>query len=197
MLIVDTETTGLDPKKHSIVSIGAVDFFHPENTFYVECKPWHGAEYQTEALAINGFTKEELEDPKRKTLYEAMNEFIAWTNKAEDKTLGGHNFASDIAFLRSAVDVYNINWSPGRRVVDTHSLCYSHHLKRGISPPLKDGRTDLSFDKVLVYVGLPEEPKPHNALTGAKMAAEVFSRLIYRKALYHEFEQFAVPEYLK
>ena len=197
MIIVDTETTGLDPKKHSIVSIGAVDFAHPENTFYVECKPFNGAEYQAEALVINGFTKEELEDPKRKTLYEALNEFIAWTNTAEDRTLAGHNFTFDLAFLRAAMEIYNINWSPGKRIVDTHSICYAHHLKRGITPPMKDGRTDLSFDKVLVYVGLSAEPKPHGALTGAKMAAEAFSRFIYGKPLYHEFEQFAIPEYLK
>jgi hypothetical protein len=62
---------------------------------------------------------------------------------------------------------------------------------------MKDSRTDLSFDKVLTYVGLSAEPKPHGALTGAKMAAEAFSRFIYGKPLYSEFEQFAVPDYLR
>ena len=36
MIIVDVETTGIDPEKHSIVSIGAVDFSNPSNEFYMK-----------------------------------------------------------------------------------------------------------------------------------------------------------------
>ena len=41
--------------------------------------------------------------------------------------------------------------------------------------------------------GIPEEPQPHNALTGAKSHAEVISRLLYDKKLLPEFELFAIP----
>ena len=48
MIIIDVETTGLDPKKYSIVSIGAVDFKKPMRTFYEECRIWDGAEVSEE-----------------------------------------------------------------------------------------------------------------------------------------------------
>ncbi|MEM3431284.1 MAG: 3'-5' exonuclease [Candidatus Micrarchaeia archaeon] len=197
MLIVDLETTGVNPKKNSIVSIGAIDFLHPERTFYEECRPWNGAEIDDDALAVNGFTKEQILDEDRKTLYEAMNNFLKWVSESENQTLGGHNFGFDWAFLKETAEIYNLSWKPHRRIVDLHSVCYTHHLKRGIIPPLKDNRTDLSFNKVLNYVGLPDEPVPHNALFGAKAAAEAFSRLLYGKSLLDEFKKHPLPDYLK
>ena len=38
MIILDIETTGVNPEKHAIVSVGAVDFLNPSRTFYEECK---------------------------------------------------------------------------------------------------------------------------------------------------------------
>jgi DNA polymerase III epsilon subunit-like protein len=38
MIVFDIETTGFDADKCAIVSIGALDFFNPENTFYQEAK---------------------------------------------------------------------------------------------------------------------------------------------------------------
>jgi len=43
------------------------------------------------------------------------------------------------------------------------------------------------------YVGIPAEPKPHNALRGAKWEAEVFMRLLYNKNLFPEFKEFEIP----
>ena len=44
MIVIDIETTGLDPRKHSIVSIGAIDLSNPKRQFYVENQIWEGAE---------------------------------------------------------------------------------------------------------------------------------------------------------
>ena len=197
MLIVDLETTGVDPSKNSIVSFGAIDFLHPERTFYVECRPWNGAIIDPDALEVNGFTQEQIMDENKKTLYEAMNEFITWVGQSERQTLAGHNFGFDWAFLKATADIYNMSWKPHKRIVDLHSICYIDFLKRHEEPPLKDKRTDLSFNKVLNYVGLPDEPKPHNALFGAKAAAESFSRIIYGKLLLEEFKQYPLTDYLK
>lgn len=38
----------------------------------------------------------------------------------------------------------------------------------GEKPPIKDGTSDLNLDRILNYVDLPSEPRPHNALIGAK-----------------------------
>jgi len=65
MIVVDVETSGLDPQKHPIVSLSALDFSHSENKFYEECRIFKGAEIAQEALLINGFSEEELRSPSR------------------------------------------------------------------------------------------------------------------------------------
>src|SRR3989344_2790182 len=62
MIIVDTETTGVDSKLCSLLSVGAVDFDNPTNQFYIECFAFSGAHIEKEALAVNGFRMEEIID---------------------------------------------------------------------------------------------------------------------------------------
>lgn len=198
MIVVDVETTGVDFKKHSIVSIGAIDFSNPLNNFYQENKIWFGAEVDTIALQINGFTEEQITDLNKKTLKENITDFIEWSKSIGDVTLAGENVARfDAMFLKDSADRYGIEFSFGIRSVDLHALSYANHLEKGIEIPLNKNRTNISSDTTFIYVGLPEEPKPHNALTGAKMEAEAFSRLIYGKILFKEFQKYPLPQYLR
>lgn len=73
------------------------------------------------------------------------------------------------------------------RLVDLHTICYSHLLQRGLTPKFDDSGSKMNTDKILAFVGLPAEPKPHNALTGAKIEAEAISRFLYGKPLLEEF----------
>ena len=196
MIVVDVETTGLDPRKHSIVSIGAVDFSNPENRFYQECRIWDGAKVAQEALEVNGFSEEEIRDPNKKTLEEVIEGFFRWVEKVQEKTIAGQDPSFDKGFLKASAERYGIEWKLGHRTVDLHSICYFHHLKRGLTLPTKEGRAALNLDKILNYVGLPDEPKPHNALTGAKVEAEAFSRFVFGKPLLEEFKKFPTPDYL-
>ncbi len=196
MIIVDVETTGLNPKKHSIVSIGAIDFANSKNQFYQECRIWDDAEISKEALEINGFSEEEIKSPDKKSLEEVIKDFLKWIMNIEERTLAGENPSFDRDFLKDSMERYNIDWQLGHRTIDLHSLCYSHYLKHCLIPPLKDKRTNLNTDTILKYTGLPAEPKPHKSLTGAKMEAEAFSRLIFGKSLLKEFENYPIPTYL-
>ncbi len=195
MIVVDVETTGVNPEKHSIVSIGAVDFLEPEYQFYGESLPWEGAEITDEALAINGFTREQLKDPNMQSLALLIENFIKWSWQVEDRTLAGENPTFDMGFLKDAARRYGFEIK-GRRTVDLHSNSYMDHLVRGIKPPTRDFSSALSLDETLVYVGLQPEPKPHNALVGAKLEAECFSRLIFGKNLLSEYANIAVPRWL-
>ena len=68
-------------------------------------------------------------------------------------------------------------------------------INHGKRPPVdpKHKRSALDLDAVLNYCGIPEEPNPHNALTGALSHAEVTSRLLYGRKLLPEFDQFDIP----
>lgn len=196
MIVVDVETTGTDAKRHSIVSIGAVDFQVPDRTFYRECRIFDGASVEAEALAVNGFSLEQVTDPTKPTLEQITGEFIAWCKNVEERTLAGHNTSFDRDFLQSSADRFNLAWRFGNRVLDLHSFGWMHMLRRGDTPPTRGGRSGLSCDAILVYTGLPEEPHPHNGLVGAKMEAEAFSRLIRGASLFREYEQYALPAHI-
>ncbi len=60
MIVVDVESTGVDPKLCSLLSVGAVDFDNPKNQFYMECYAFSGAHIEKEALVVAGFTMEEI-----------------------------------------------------------------------------------------------------------------------------------------
>jgi DNA polymerase III epsilon subunit-like protein len=196
MLVVDCEMSGLDPQKNSIVSIGAVDFDNPGRQLYEECRVWNGAHIEDEALAVNGFTKEQVLDSAKQSEADAVHTFIQFAGDMDDTTIAGQNVFTDLYFLRAAaLRAGHTAWPFAHRILDIHSICWTHMVKRGVTPPVDPVKkhTSLNLDAVLNYCGIPEEPKPHNALTGAKCNAEVISRLLYGKKLLPEFEQFDMP----
>lgn len=188
--------TGLEPTLHSILSVGAVDLDHPERQLYEECRMWDGAKVEDEALAVNGFTQEQITDPAKQTEGELVQKFIAFAEGMPDTTIAGQNVFTDLYFLQAAAKrAGHTAWPFAHRIIDIHSLCFEHMVKRGLTPPLDADKrhSALNLDASLKYCGIPEEPKPHNALTGAKCNAEVISRLLYDKKLLPEFEQYAIP----
>lgn len=195
MLVVDVEASGTEPHKHSIVSVGALDFSNPKNRFYAECRVWDGAHIMDEALQINGFTKEEITDPNKQSEADLIHAFLAWSESVEERTLAGQNVSFDRDFLRHATErAGHTDWPFAFRTIDTHTLCYMHMVTHGIQPPVMHRRSALDLDAVLNYVGIPAEPVPHNALTGALSHAEVIARLLYGRKLLPEFSAFDIPK---
>jgi len=235
MIVIDVEASGVDSRIDSLVSVGAVDFEHPENRFYEECRIWEGAHVEKEALAVNGFTLEEIQpqyqrviqadaSPKRDVLFghasalglvrglssadrskksraedkktdrEVVVDFLAWLGGIKEKTIAGHNPSFDRDFLEQTAHRYHINWPLAHRTLDLHSICWYDMLKRGASQPTIHDHSALNLDAILKYVGIPEEPKPHNALTGALVETEAFGRLFYEKPYLAEFSAYSLPK---
>ena len=196
MLVTDCEMTGLEPTLHSILSVGAVDLEHPERQLYEECRAWEGAKIEDEALAVNGFTREQVTDSAKQTEGELVHKFIAFSEGMADTTIAGQNVFTDLYFLQAAAKrAGHTVWPFAHRIIDIHTLCYGHMVKKGLTPPIDTEKrhSKLNLTAVLNYCGIPEEPKPHNALTGAKCNAEVISRLLWDKKLLPEFEQYPIP----
>ncbi len=195
MIVVDVECTGLDPRRHSLLSIGAVDFNRPGRTFYGECKAFSGAELTEDGLRVSGFSAHEALDPNKQALEELLDCFFHWTANCQERTLAGHNPDFDRDFLRAGAERCGLRWCLGHRVVDLHSLAYGHQLSRGLLPP-NNSISAITSDEVHRYAGLPEEPRPHHALVGASMEAEDFSRLLFGQTLLQQFHSFPVPSHL-
>lgn len=193
MIVVDVEASGTEYSLHSILSVGALDIDNPSNRLYIECRVWDGAHIDPDALAVCGFSKEEAEDSTKKTEAQLIGEFLSWADSVPEQTLAGQNVSFDRDFLRAAALRIGYAWPFAYRTIDTHTLAYMHMVQKGKSVPIKGRHTGLDLDAVLNYVGIPEEPQPHNALTGALSHAEVISRLLYGKVLLPEFEKYPLP----
>lgn len=195
MLVVDVEASGTEYHKHSIVSIGALDLANPGNRFYEECRIWDGAHIMDGALAVNGFTEAEITDKSKKSEAEIVADFLIWTKDLKDRTITGQNPSFDRDFIRVAAERAHLDWDLAYRTIDTHSLCWMHIIKSGGEPPIdpEHHRSALDLDAVLNYCGIPNEPEPHNALTGALSHAEVTTRLLFDKKLLPEFYDYDIP----
>lgn len=186
MIVLDVETTGLDHQKHSIVSIGALEFEHPENQFYGECKPWEGAEITDEALKINGFTRTQLAN-QPKSHDQLIQEFLKWTQPIKNKTLAGENVWFDALFFKEAIKRVNVPWTFGHRYVDSQAIAYEHFARAGKLILKKEGTSAINLDKILEFVGIKVRGSTHNALEDAQLTAEILSRLIYGKNLFPQY----------
>lgn len=194
MLVIDVEASGTEAHKHSIVSVGALDFSNPSNRFYEECRVWDGAHIMDEALEVNGFTKEQITDPKKQSEADLVHRFMLWADGLEERTFAGQNVSFDRDFIKYAAErAGHTEWPFAFRTIDTHTLAYMHMVNRGVKPPVMKRRSALDLDAVLNYCGIPKEPEPHNALTGALSHAEVISRLLYGRKLLPEFDQYQIP----
>ncbi len=195
MLVLDIEASGTEYGKHSIVSLGALDLNNPDHRFYEECRIWDGAHIMDGALEVNGFTKEQIIDPSKQTEAELITHFLEWSQHLTDRTITGQNPSFDRDFAHAACTRAGLAYDLAYRTVDTHSLCLMHMVKRGLIPPIdpQHRRSALNLDTILNYCGIPEEPHPHNALTGALCHAEVASRLLYDKKLLPEFTEYSIP----
>jgi DNA polymerase III epsilon subunit-like protein len=168
VIFLDIETSGLDPRKNGILSIGACS---PNGQqFYGECSLRAGADYSLKALEINGFTPEQIDDPDLQEEHELYSNFVTWCKELDEFMLCGENVGSfDVQFLKYVHGLVEDDigkWPFGHRYIDLHTLAF---LKLGKS---------MSMDHVREALGLPEEPAPHNALTGAQTARETWYRLL-------------------
>jgi len=194
MIVLDVEATGTEPYKHSIVSVGALDIENPSNRFYMECHIWNGAHVMEKALEVNGFSRVQIEDKSKPSEADLTHAFKDWALTIEERTFAGQNVSFDRDFLAAAAErAGHTDWPFAHRTLDTHTMSWMHMVERGLQPPIAHNRSALNMDAILNYCGIPEEPSPHNALTGALSHAEMISRLMYGRKLLPEFAQFDIP----
>ena len=161
---IDVETSGLYPHRHGTCQIGAII---GDRTFFSTAHVPNIMEVDDAALAINGETRDSIFDTNRRFVAEVLQSlraFIAWDNP-KGIVAGGHNPSFDLGFIRHDCDIYGIPYMFSHRSIDTHTMFVDRF---GFTCNLDTARTT---------VGLPEEPKPHNALTGAKCAQQLYLKL--------------------
>ena len=105
-IVLDTETTGLDPDDgHKIIEIGCIEILNrniTNNTFHKYINP--NREIDAEASKIHGLTNNFLRDkPLFEEVYSEFREYIS------DSPLIIHNAPFDIGFLKKEHSVVSIS----------------------------------------------------------------------------------------
>src|ERR1700712_150241 len=164
-VILDTETTGLDPfRGDRVVEIGCVEIFNRMPTgqyFHRHINPER--EMPAEAFAVHGLSTQFLSDkPLFLHVVEEFLEFIA------DAPLVIHNASFDIAFINAELERIAKPAIARDRLVDTLLLARRKHP--GVSNRLDDLCSRYAIDN--------SKRTKHGALLDAELLAEVYIDLI-------------------
>jgi DNA polymerase-3 subunit epsilon len=171
-VVVDTELTGLDMKRDSVISVGAVKMAGTRielgRSFYRLVSP--RADFKSESIVVHGITPDDV--VAKPSLDVVADELLAFCG---DRILVGHFFSIDLGFLaREAPAVRAADLR--RRAVDTvrvHAwIEHQRHRHAGnyIGPEGALNLVALALSHGIRVGGA------HNALTDAFITAQLLQR---------------------
>jgi len=170
----DTELTGLDPKRDTIISIGAIKLrggrILPGKTFYRLVRP--ESELRSEGVVVHELVHSDLEDAERAT--DVLIDFIDFV---ADSVLLGHFVHIDVGFASRAMKRnLGVGWS--RSAVDTATL---HDWLIDNDPRFAAHHGGISLKKDLFSTATRygiDVDRAHDALFDAFVAAQLFQRFL-------------------
>jgi len=164
-IVLDTETTGLDPfQGHRLVEIGCVELINripSGQTFHRYLNPERGM--PAEALAVHGLSDEFLKD--KLFFAEVVDDLLGFLG---DAPLVIHNAAFDLAFLNTELERIGRTPIARERMIDTLLIARRKHP--GGSNRLDDLCARYAIDN--------SRRSKHGALLDAELLAEVYVELI-------------------
>ena len=164
-IVLDTETTGLDPASgHRVVEVGCIELinrFPSGKTFHRYLNPER--DMPSEAFAVHGLSGEFLKDkPSFSAIADELVSFIG------EAPLVAHNAAFDFGFLNAELERAGKTPVARERMVDTLLLARRRH------PAGPNG-----LDHLCARYGIDNSRRTkHGALLDAEILAEVYIELI-------------------
>jgi DNA polymerase-3 subunit epsilon len=179
-IVVDTETTGLDPLDgHRVVEIGCVELLNgipTGQTFHQYFNPERSM--PAEAFAVHGLSEDFLKD--KSFFAEAADELVAFLG---DAPLVIHNAAFDLSFINAELERSGRPPIARERLVDTLMIARRKH-------PGGSNRLD---DLCVRYAIDNSRRTKHGALLDAELLAEVYVELIGARQAQLVLSQAAAP----
>jgi len=175
LLLLDTETGGLDPLTHSLLSIGLgvwEDGKLGEQTEIFVAEP----EIVTvpEAMSCNGIDLETFQGLAPREAVAKVNAFVAANFPEGKATVAGHNVHFDVSFVKRLYRLAGANKGPpfSHRLVDTAAIV--HFLRLAGRLDVGDG-SDAAFEHFRIEI---PTGKRHTALADAVATGQLLIRLI-------------------
>ena len=168
-VVLDSETTGLNPRKDRLITIGAVAVVANQILLDDVFDALLQVEYNSAAVTVHGVTRQEslggMTEP------EALERFLEYL---KDGVIVGHHIGHDVATLNAG---YERHWgfSLTNRSLDTMELTL--HLERDGAFQGSGSISDFSLDGLCNLFGVIPHDR-HTAAGDAFMTAQVFLRLL-------------------
>ena len=168
LLLIDVETTGVNPISDCIVQIASCVLsrgaLHEEECFSSLVRPV--SPISPEAEKIHGLTEHTLRDAP--PLAEALKSFDSYA--PHDAFLCGHNVSFDVAFLKEAYRRVGIPYSFDYHTIDIWSIAFFVLGSEGIELEA------YNLDALCTLFGLARK-KHHDALEDVHLSAAILRHL--------------------
>jgi DNA polymerase-3 subunit epsilon len=168
-VVLDTETTGLDPKKDRLVTIGAVSVMGGEILLEDAFEALLRVDYNTSAVTVHGVTREQsmegMEEP------EALKRFAEYLR---DGVIVGHHIGHDIETMNAGY-ARHFGTRLENRSLDTMELTL--HLEKDGAFAGRERIRSFSLDSLCELFGVIPHDR-HTAAGDAFITAQVFLRLL-------------------
>lgn len=171
-VVLDTETTGLDPRRDRLITIGAVAVVDGAIVVGDSFEAMLPIEYNGAAVTIHGITRDEAREGMEES--EAVSSFLDYL---KDSVIVGHHIGHDIQMLEAALQRH-FGTSMQNRSLDTMDLTL--HLEADGVLPARDSEKGFTLDALCDLFGITPHDR-HTAGGDAFLTAQVFQRL-YRLA---------------
>lgn len=165
---LDCETTGLDPKKDRLVSIGALDVMGGELILEHSFEMLVHVAYNTSAVTVHGITREESQEGGVSEV-DALDAFLGYLGGG---VIVGHHIRHDIETLSVATERH-YGGRLGNYWIDTMDLALAIEDAGGLGGEKMQG---YSLDALCERFGVIPHDR-HTASGDAFLTAQIFLRL--------------------
>jgi DNA polymerase III subunit epsilon len=168
-VVLDSETTGLDPRRDRLITIGAVAVVDDEIRLNDSFEALLKMDYNHASVTVHGITRDEASDGLDEP--EALELFLDYL---QDGVIVGHHIGHDIQTLNAAYERH-FNMQLENRALDTMDLTLHLNDDRAFANrPMAQGFT---LDALCEMFGVPPHDR-HTAGGDAFITAQVFLHLL-------------------
>jgi DNA polymerase III subunit epsilon len=168
-VVLDSETTGLNPRKDRIVTIGAIAVVNHEVLIEDSFEALLKVEYNSSAVTVHGMTREEsrtgLNEP------EALDQFLRYLSNG---VIVGHHIGHDVETFNAG---YERHFGFRLKNLSLDTMDLTLHLERDGAFADRDPIQEFSLDTLCALFGVIPHDR-HTAPGDAFMTALVFQRLL-------------------
>lgn len=167
---VDSESTGLDPRRDRLISLAGVGLSRGEIQLWDQFSTVVPVAYNTSSVTVHGITREAaaqegVEEP------EALERFLEWI---QDGIIVGHHIAHDLTLLNVALERHG--QAPLRNVAIDTLLAFNNIRSAGGFVRL-DEQDNPSLDALCERFRIIPHDR-HTALGDAFLTAQILLRLL-------------------